>query len=132
MKLEEQVEKKMEFGHGSMRMALVFKNGETLFGNNIPEVAFDRLKEFVISTGYKGDIRIPIGPYDQLKYNHVRQSFKVLQMLGRLREIIQIEVTDNGVHLVSGEGESHSITTGTLNWDSDLQKVLRSCRKSYL
>ena len=122
----------MEYGFGSEQMAFLCKNGEIVSGHNIPEVAFDRVREFVRSTGYKGDIKIPIGPYDQSKYNHVQQSLRLVQMLGRVGEIGQIEIMDDGLHVVSRNGESRTIATGILNWDSDLQKIARSCRKSYV
>ena len=113
-------------------MAFVCKNSEIVSGHNIPEVALDRVREFVRSTSYKGDIKIPIGPYDHSKYNHVQQSLRLVQMLGRVAEIGQIEITDDGLHVVSRNGESRTIATGILNWDSDLQKIARSCRKSYV
>jgi len=112
-------------------MAFVCKKGEVVSGHYVPEVALDRVREFV-STGYKGDIKIPIGPYDQSKYNHVRQSLRLVQMLGRLAEIGQIEIRDGDLHIVSHSGEPRTIATGILNWDSDLQKIARSCRKSYV
>jgi hypothetical protein len=111
-------------------MTFVCKNGEIVTGHNIPEVALDRVREFVRSTSYKGDIKIPIGPYNQSKYDHVRQSLRLVQMLGPVAEIGQIEITDDGIHLVSRSDESRTIATGILNWDSDLQKIARSCRKS--
>jgi hypothetical protein len=110
----------------------VVKNGEIIPEHNTPEVAFDRVREFVRSTGYKGDIKIPIGPYNQSKYNHVQQSLRLVQLLGRVTEIGQIEITDDGLHVVSQNGETRTIATGTLNWDTDLQKIARSCRKSYI
>ena len=122
----------MDYGFGSEHMAFVCKNGEIVSGHNIPEVAFDRVREFVRSIGYKGDIKIPIGPYDQSKYNHVQQSLRLVQVLGRVAEIGQIEITDDGLHVVSRNGESRTFATGILNWDADLQKIARSCRKSYI
>ena len=123
---------KMEYGLGSEQMTFVCKNGEIVTGHNIPEVALDRVREFVRSTSYKGDIKIPIGPYNQSKYDHVRQSLRLVQMLGPVAEIGQIEIIDDGIHLVSRSEESRTIATGILNWDSDLQKIARSCRKSFV
>jgi len=111
-------------------MALVCKNGEVVSGHSTPEVAFDRLREFVKSTGYKGDIEIPTGPYDQSKYDHVRQSLRLVQMLERVAEIGQVEITGDGVRLVSRNSESRTIATGILTWDSDLKRIAKSYRKT--
>jgi hypothetical protein len=122
----------MEYGFGSEQVAFVCKNGEIDSGHNIPEVAFDRVREFVKSAGYKGDIKIPVGPYNQSKYIHVQQSLTLVQILGRVEEIGQIEITDIGIQVVSRNGESRTIATGILNWDTNLHKIARSCRKSYI
>jgi len=122
----------MEYGFGSEQVAFVCKNGEIDSGHNIPEVAFDRVREFVKSAGYKGDIKIPVGPYNQSKYIHVQQSLALVQILGRVEEIGQIEITDIGIQVVSRNGESRTIATGILNWDTNLHKIARSCRKSYI
>ncbi len=113
-------------------MAFVCKNGEIVSGHNIPEVAYDRVREFVGAAGYKGDIKIPIGPYDQSKYCHVQQSLSLVKMLGDVAEIAQIEIVNNGIHAVSRNGESRTIVTEILNWDSDLQKTARSQKKSHV
>ena len=113
-------------------MAFVCKNGEIVSGHNIPEVAFDQVRGFVRSTGYKGDIKIPIGPYNQSKYCHVQQSLTLVKMLGEVAEIGQIEIVNDGIHVVSRNGESRTITTGILEWDSNLRKIARSYRKSHV
>ena len=113
-------------------MAFVCKNGEIVSGHNIPEVAFDQVRGFVRSTGYKGDIKIPIGPYNQSKYCHVQQSLTLVKMLGEVAEIGQIEILKDGIHVVSRNGESRTIVTGILNWDGNLQKIARSHRRSHV
>jgi hypothetical protein len=94
-------------------MAFVCKNGEIVSGHNIPEVAYDRVREFVRSAGYKGDIKIPIGPYDQSKYCHVQQSLSLVKMLGDVAEIGQIEIVNDGIHVVSRNGESRDCENTT-------------------
>jgi hypothetical protein len=114
------------------QMTFVCKNGEIVSGHNIPEVAYDRVREFVGAAGYKGDIKIPIGPYDQSKYCHVQQSLTLVKMLGEVAEIRQIEILNDGIHVVSRNDESRTITTGMLEWDSNLRKIARSYRKSHV
>jgi len=110
-------------------MTLVCKNGEIVATRDIPEVASDRVKEFVKDTGYKGDIELPIGPYDHSRYNHVAQSLRLLRILGALEEIAQIKIGDRGLHLVLRNGKSLSFVTGTLNWDSNLEKIAKSIKR---
>ena len=110
-------------------MTLVCKNGEIVATRDIPEVAFDRVKEFVKDTDYKGDIELPIGPYDHSRYNHVAQSLRLLRILGAVEETAQIKIGNDALHLVLRNGKSLSLVTGTLNWDSNLEKTAKSCKR---
>ncbi len=80
-------------------------------------------------TGYKGDIELPIGPYDHSRYNHVAQSLRLLRILGAVEEIAQIKIGDGDLHLVLRNGKSLSFVTGTLNWDSNLEKIAKSSKR---
>ena len=62
-------------------MTLVCKNGEIVATRDIPEVGSDRVREFVKDTRYKGDLELPIGPYDHSRYNHIAQSLRLLRIL---------------------------------------------------
>lgn len=110
-------------------MTLVCKNGEIVATRDIPEVGSDRVKEFVKDTGYKGDLELPIGPYDHSRYNQVAQSLRLLRILGALEEIAQIKIGDGDLHLVLRNGKSLSFVTGTLNWDSNLEKIAKSSKR---
>jgi len=110
-------------------MTLVCKNGEIVATRDIPEVAFDRVKEFVKNTAYKGDIELPIGPYNHSRYNHVAQSMRLLRILGAIEEIAQIKIGTSDLHLVLRNGKSLSLMTGTLNWDSNLEKIARARKR---
>jgi hypothetical protein len=110
-------------------MTIVCKNGEIVATRDIPEVAFDRVKEFAKDTGYKGDLELPIGPYDDSRYNHVAQSLRLLRILGAVEEIAQIKIGTSDLHLVLRNGKSLTLMTGTLNWDSNLEKIAKSSRR---
>lgn len=117
----------MKFGRS--RMTIVCKNGEVIATRDIPEVASDRVKEFVKDTGFKGDLELPIGPYDHSRYNHVAQSMRLLRILGAIEEFTQIKIGDGDLHLVLRNGKSHCLVTGTLNWDSNLENIAKSGRR---
>ena len=110
-------------------MTLLCKNGGIIATRDVPEVAFDRVKEFVKDTGYKGDIELPIGPYNHSRYNHVAQSLGLLRILGAVEEIAQIQIGNDTLHLVLRNGKSRSLVTGTLNWDSNLEKIVKSFKR---
>jgi len=110
-------------------VTIVCKNGEIVATRDIPEVASDRVKEFVKDTGYKGDLELPIGPYDHSRYNHVAQSLRLLRILEAVEEIAQIKIGDGDLHWVLRNGKSLSLVTGTLNWDSNLEKIAESSKR---
>jgi hypothetical protein len=60
------------------------------------------------------------------------KSLNLVKMLGEVAEIGQIEIVNDGIHVVSRNGESRTIVTGILNWDNDLQKTARSHRRSHV
>ena len=110
-------------------MTLVCKNGEIVATRDIPEVASDRVKEFVKDTSYKGELELPIGPYNHSRYNHVAQSLRLLRILEAVEEIAQIKIGDGDLHWVLRNGKSLSLVTGTLNWDSNLEKIAESSKR---
>lgn len=110
-------------------MAYVYVNGKIIPRCNIPEVALDYVRDFIRKTDYKGDIVLPIGPYNHPKYYHVVQSLELLKMLGGIGEIMQIEIKKDALTLKLRSGESHTVLSGMLNCDSNLKKIAKSYKE---
>jgi len=96
--------------------------------NGIPEIAIDRVEQFIKETDYKGYVGIPSGPYSTETMTHLSRSLELIETYGELAQIsgIMIEEESLSVRLAP-----HTVTDKPLTHESDLKKTLKSYKTRY-
>ena len=96
--------------------------------NGIPEIAIDRVEQFVTEADYKGYISIPSGPYSTETMTHVSRSLELIETYGELAQITSIMIGEKDL---SVKLAPHTITDKPLTHESNLKKTLKSYKTRY-
>ena len=96
--------------------------------NGIPEIAIDRVEQFVTEADYKGYISIPSGPYSTETMTHVSRSLELIETYGELAQITSIMIGEKDL---SVKLAPHTITDKPLTHESNLKKMLKSYKTRY-
>ena len=113
-------------------MPFVCKRGRIYRGiareHGVPEIAIDRLEEFVKETDYRGYVSIPSGPYSTEMMTHVSRSLELIETYGELSQISSVMIGETNL---SVKLAPHTITDEPLMLQTDLKRTLRSYKKKY-
>lgn len=96
--------------------------------NGIPEIAIDRVEQFVTEADYKGYISIPSGPYSTETMTHVSRSLELIETYGELAQITSIMIGEKDL---SVKLAPHTITDKPLTHESNLNRTLKSYKTRY-
>jgi len=96
--------------------------------NGVPEIAIDRVEQFMTETDYKGYISIPSGPYSTETMTHVSRSLELIETYAELAQITSIMIGEKDL---SVKLAPHTITDEPLTHESNLKKTLKSYKTRY-
>lgn len=96
--------------------------------NGVPEIAIDRVEQFVTEADYRGYISIPSGPYSTETMTHVSRSLELIETYGELAQITSIMIGEKDL---SVKLAPHSITDKPLTHESNLKRTLKSYKTRY-
>ena len=96
--------------------------------NGIPEIAIDRVEQFVTDADYKGYISVPSGPYGTETMTHVSRSLELIETYGELAQITSIMIGEKDL---SVRLAPHTITDKPLTHESNLKRTLKSYKTRY-
>ncbi len=96
--------------------------------NGVPEIAIDRVEQFVAEADYKGYISIPSGPYSTETMTHLSRSLELIETYGELAQITSIMI---GEENLSVKLAPHTIVDKPLTHGSNLKKTLKSYKTRY-
>lgn len=96
--------------------------------NGIPEIAIDRVEQFIKETDYKGYLSIPSGPYGTETMIHLSRSLELMETYGELARITSIMIEEENL---SVRLAPHIITDKPLTHETDLKKTLKSYKAKY-